>query len=144
MIIFNKSNLLRRIVAGIIDYILIFCFTIIYISLVGEPNNNGGSVVSGYKSLGPILFWLTMTVGLEQFFGRTIGNSAVELKPISINGLWERPTFTQSLKRHLLDPIDMFFFGMVGIIVVSSTPNSQRLGDLWAETNVVRTDSKKI
>lgn len=143
MIVTSQPNLARRIIAGFIDYLLIFCFTIIYIYLVGEPNDEGGYGVSGLLALGPMLIWGIMTVGIEQWFGRTIGNSLVDLKPKSIDGIVDSPMFVQSLQRHLLDPIDMFFFGIVGIILINITEKKQRLGDIWAKTVVVRTDRKK-
>jgi hypothetical protein len=86
-----------------------------------------------------------MTVGLEQLFGATLANLLVDLKPISIrkthdnsafNGTDEKLTFGQSLKRHLLNPIDMFFFGIIGIITIKNTGNNQRLGDIWGNTIV--------
>ena len=85
-----------------------------------------------------------MTIGFEQWFGATIGNLLVGLKPISIlknkyilineNKL----TFGQSFKRHLLDPIDMFFFGLVGIVTIKNSDKNQRVGDIWAHTIVVK------
>jgi hypothetical protein len=80
-----------------------------------------------------------MTVGLEQWLGATLGNSLVGLKPISIRKLTndsglnktaEKLTFAQSLKRHSLDLIDMFFFGLIGIITIKNTDRNQRLGDI--------------
>ncbi|WP_149275113.1 RDD family protein [Pareuzebyella sediminis] len=143
MIVTSQPNLTRRIIAGLVDYVLIFCFTIIYTYTIGEPNEEGGYGVSGFLALGPVLIWGVMTVGIEQWFGRTIGNSLVELKPKSINGLVDSPIFLQSLQRHLLDPIDMSFLGIVGIISINATEKNQRLGDIWAKTVVVRTDNKE-
>jgi hypothetical protein len=87
-----------------------------------------------------------MTVGMEQFFGATLGNKIVGFVPKSVkkdaqgrNGenYMERPTFVQSLKRHLLDPVDMFLFGLVAIITIKNSELHQRLGDQWAKTIVV-------
>ncbi len=78
-----------------------------------------------------------MTIGVEQLLGKTLGNYAVDLKPISMENT--KPTFVQSLKRHLLDPIDMFFFGLIGILLIINTENNQRLGDIWAKTMVITT-----
>jgi len=104
---------------------------------MGEPDAEGEVSVSGILGFVPILFWLLMTVGIEQLFGATLGNYAVNLKPVSINGNGHKPSFGQSLKRHLLDPIDMFFFGIVGIVSINKSEKSQRLGDLWGETVVI-------
>ena len=109
----------RRIIAGIIDYGIIYGFSILYV--------------------------------IEQLMGETLGNTLVGLKPISIKenqlstfkGGNIKPTFSQSLKRHLLDPIDMFFFGLVGILTINNSDNNQRLGDMWAKTIVVKTSELK-
>ena len=79
-----------------------------------------------------------MTVGLEQWFGASLGNSLAGLKPISISGFSKKLTFGQSLKRHLFDPIDMFFFGLIGIVTLRNTTQNQRVGDIWAKTTVIK------
>ena len=137
-----KKNIGKRIFAGIFDYLIIYTFFFIFVYSYGEPNEDGGYTVNRALALIPILFWAIMTVGIEQLFGATLGNYAVDLKPISIIGNLEKPSFGQSLKRHLLDPIDMFFFGIVGIITIKNSSKNQRLGDQWANTIVV--NSKKI
>lgn len=143
----TNPNITHRIIAGFIDYLIIFAFTFIYISMVGEPNGDGGYTVNGLPAFIPTLFWFLMTVGLEYFFGATLGNSLVGLKPVSIKKPFDNSTFRvqdlkltfkQSLKRHLLDIIDMFFFGLIGIIVIKNTDKNQRLGDIWANTVVVK------
>jgi len=134
----TEPNIGLRILAGFIDYLIIFVFFFIYIYSFGEPNNEGGYTVNGLPALVPVLFWGIMTVGFEQFFGVTIGNSLAGLKPISINEMNRKLTFGQSLKRHLLDPIDMFLFGLIGIVTIKNTDKNQRVGDIWAKTTVIK------
>ena len=142
----------NRILAGFVDYLIIYGFLIIYVYAFGQPNEEGGYSVNGLPALVPVLVWGLMTIGLEQFFGSTLGNGLVGLKPISIKQeigeqTWgnfkNKPTFVQSLKRHLLDPIDMFFFGLVGILTIKNSPLHQRVGDMWAKTIVVKNKSDK-
>ena len=146
----TQPNIGNRILAGFVDYLIIYIFFFIYVYTFGEPDVDGVYSVNGLPALGPILFWGLMTIGLEQFFGSTLGNGLVGLKPISIKkeidgenwgNFMNRPTFGQSFKRHLLDPIDMIFFGLIGIITIKNTPLNQRVGDLWAKTVVVKTKS---
>ena len=148
----TEPNIGNRILAGFVDYLIIFTFSYIYIYSFGEPNDEGGYHISGLPGLVPILFWGVMTVGLEQWFGATLGNSLIGLKPVSIrksndnsifSGTDEKLNFGQSLKRHLLDPIDMFFFGLIGIITIKNTDKNQRLGDIWGNTIVVKTSELK-
>lgn len=86
-----------------------------------------------------------MTIGIEQLMDETLGNSLFYLKSISIkeNSYSNfkdsnlKPTFEQSFKRHLLDPINMFFFGLNGILTIKNSEKNQRLGDMWAKTIVM-------
>ena len=130
-----KPNTKKRFLAGFIDYTIIYIFNLTYIYAFGSPNEEGVHSISGFPALLPILFWGLVTVGFEQWFGATYGNQLVKLKPQSING--DRLSYAQSFKRHLLDPIDMFFFGVVGILLIKNTKHHQRLGDIWAKTVVV-------
>lgn len=141
----------KRIIAGLIDYAIIYGFLFIYVYAFGEQNEEGGYSVGGILSLVPILFWAIMTIGTEQLMGETLGNSLVNLKPISIDqnansnfkGSNIKPTFGQSFKRHLLDPIDMFLFGLIGILTIKNSEKNQRLGDMWAKTIVVKISDLK-
>lgn len=133
----TEPNILLRFLAGLIDYIIIYFGTLFLIYFLGEPTDEGGMTLNGFPALLPITFWLMMTVILEIGFGATLGNSIVGLKPIPKNGTNRKLTFIESFKRHLLDPIDMFFFGLVGIITIKNTDLHQRVGDLWAKTIVV-------
>ena len=133
----TEPNIGNRFAAGLVDYIIIYSVTFFLIYTLGEPNDEGGYSLNGLSGLIPIAFWLIMTVGLEIGFGATLGNSLVGLKPIPKNGINRKLTFSESFKRHLLDPIDMFFFGLVGIITIKNTDLNQRVGDLWAKTIVV-------
>ena len=117
----TEPNIGNRFVAGLVDYIIIYGVTFFLIFTFGEPNDEGGYSLNGLPGLIPIIFWLIMTVGLEIGFGATIGNSLVGLKAIPKNGINRKLTFGESFKRHLLDPIDMFFFGLIGIITIKNT-----------------------
>lgn len=141
----TEPNIGKRIIAGLVDYVIIYAFLFIVAYAIGEPTEDGYQL-NGLKAFIPVIFWTIMTVGLEQAFGATLGNSLVGLKPISIlekdDGQTfktnnSKPTFGQSFKRHLLDPIDMLFFGIIGIITIKNSEKNQRLGDQWAKTIVV-------
>jgi len=138
----TKPNIGKRILAGVVDYLIISIVGIILIYTLGKPDIEGSYELNGFPALIPILFWLFMTVGVEQLLGVTLGNYTMDLKAISLNGNQNNLSFGQSIKRHILDPIDMFFFGVVGIITIKNTPKNQRLGDIWANTIVIDTKQK--
>lgn len=131
-----KNNLGKLFLAGLIDYTIIGTFFYVYVYTVGSPNDEGGYSVTGILGLVPTVFWFSFTILLEIFYGATLGNSIVGLRPKSLTRNSGQLTFSQSLKRHLLDPLDMFPFGLIGIITIKNTDKHQRLGDIWAKTIV--------
>lgn len=132
-----NASISKRFIAGLIDYAIIYTILLLYIEAFGEADIEGNMSVSGMKALPVILGWFILTIGLEQLLGSTIGNGIVGIKPMQENGI-NPPSAMQSVKRHLLDMIDMFPFGLVGILTMKNTPKKQRLGDLWAKTIVVQ------
>ena len=138
----TKPNLLKRMIAGLIDYTLVYAFFYAFVYAFGEPNPKGGYTVTGVLSLIPILFWFVVIVLFEVFYEATIGNSIVGLKPKSLTKHNGELSFSQSIKRHLLDPIDMMPFGAIGIITILNTDKNQRLGDIWAKTIITEIENK--
>lgn len=136
----TKPYVGRKILAAIIDYSIIVTINFYLILTFGEPvpGETGSYQMNGFPALINIIPWFIFTVCFEYFLGSTLGNGIVSLKPVAQENQNRKITFFQSLKRHLLDPIDMFFFGIVGYLVMKSNQNGQRLGDIWAKTVVVK------
>lgn len=130
-------NLKKRFLSALIDYSIVFGFFHAYVRTFGIETVDGSYEVTGFPALIPVVFWFLYIVLLEVFYGATIGNSIVGLKLVSLTNQNGELSFSQSIKRHLLDPIDMFPFGLIGIITISNTEKNQRLGDLWAKTVVI-------
>jgi uncharacterized RDD family membrane protein YckC len=133
----KKNNIGLRCIAGLIDYIIIWTFCFVFIYSFGSPNDEGGYSVTGLPALIPMGFWFSFTVLPELFFGTTVGNSIVGLEQKSLTRQNGQLTFSQSFKRHLMDPLDMFPFGLIGVITIKKTKKHQRLGDLRAKTIVI-------
>jgi len=100
-----------------------------------------------------ISFGLAQAVGMLSFFvfyvgygiytewrwrGQTIGKRVLRLRVVDVHGL--RLKFSQVLIRNLLRPVDMqpLFFYLVGGLASLLNSRGQRLGDLAANTIVVR------
>lgn len=133
----TNPNILRRISAGLIDYGIFYLFLIGLASQLDELNNDIFFDINISALLILIVFWLIITVGLESGLGGTIGNSLVGLKAIPSDGTNRKLNLMESLKRHLLDPFDMFPFGLIGILTIKNSEQHQRLGDQWAKTIVI-------
>lgn len=136
----NKNKFVfKRILAFFIDYGILTVFIIIQFYFFGVPEEGGILKISGLPAFAVFLFWFLITICFEQFFGATIGNLLNKIKPSSISdeGGYKKLSFIQSLKRHLLVPIDLCFFGIVALITITSTREGQRLGDVWAKTHII-------
>ena len=133
----TEKFITRRIIAGFIDYTIIFSLTAFYIYQFGEMNSEGGYTVNGIKTFPIIIFWLIYNCGIELALDSTLGNYIVGLKPVDLE-TESKITFKQSFLRHIMDVIDMFFFGIIAIIIIKNSNESQRLGDLLAKTKVIK------
>ena len=133
----TKPNLEKRVYAGLVDYVIIFGYTGVIMYLYGEPNDEGGYSLNGLPGFSVMVFWFIMTIGIEQVVGATIGNKIQNLRPAPIKDIRKSLTIGQSLKRHLLDIVDIWPFGLLGILTIKKTVYNQRLGDLWADSVVL-------
>ena len=139
MTIKTEPKLLRRSLATIIDYGLMFAFCIWLVTTYGVPNDEGGYTLNNDpKDLLVVIFWFIYFPIIESINGQTLGKLILGLRVVTKNG--NPISFVQAFKRHLVDMLDLFFFGVVAIIAIKNTPDHQRLGDLWAKTIVIGGD----
>ncbi len=131
----------KRILATLLDYGLFLLGAIVYIYYFGEPDENGGMKVEGLKTLPIIIVWFLYFVVIESINGATLGHQAMNLKTLTTNR--KSTSFEHALKRHLLDPIDIFFYGIPAIISIKNSDKHQRIGDMWANTVVVDTNDEE-
>ena len=143
------GDLGSRIVAGIIDYIIIgivagilamFLFLGTAASVVAGPAMIIGfpGWISGVLGiLGVIwLLWLVYFTYFEGTSGQTIGKTLVHIKVIKEDG--SRCDFGSALIRNILRIVDYLpFLYILGIVLIATTEKRQRLGDMLAKTIVV-------
>lgn len=130
-----KPNLKKRIITTLLDYGLFLIGTIAYIFYFGEPDKEGGMRIQGISALLIPIVWFLYFIVVEASKGATFGHQALNLKVVTIN---RKPiSFKHSVKRHLIDFIDIFFYGIPAIIAIKNSDKSQRIGDMWANTIVV-------
>lgn len=132
----NEKFIFRRYIAGFIDYSIILILTYFYIYNFGSSNNEGEYSVNGIKTFPIIIFWFVYFCIIEITFNSTLGNFIVRLKPIDLQ-TGNKIKLKQSFLRHIVDFLDMFFFGLIAIIIIKNSNESQRLGDLLAKTKVI-------
>jgi uncharacterized RDD family membrane protein YckC len=131
----------RRVVAGIIDLIVLLAAMIVIGLTLGTTTTGPGSFYVELGGLGTLVlavFSFLYYFLSEVSWGRSPGKAALGLKVIGPDG--GRPTSKAVALRTLLRAVDWLpFFYLVGFISALSTgKRRQRLGDLAANTRVVR------
>lgn len=136
----TEPKLLKRGLATIIDYGLYLIFFIWLVATYGVPDDEGGYTLNNDpKGWWIIVFWTIYFPVIESIRGQTLGKLILGLRVVTKDG--DPISFGQAFKRHLVDIIDLSFFGLVAAITIKNTPDHQRLGDMWAKTIVIGGDT---
>jgi uncharacterized RDD family membrane protein YckC len=138
----TKPYLKLRIIATLIDYTLFFALYYVLLYTMGEDQGNGKYVVYGWPVLLIPIFWTIYFVVTESTNQATPGHDICKLKVYKTNG--QKPSFTDAFKRRVCDPIDIFIYGLPALICILKTPKHQRLGDLFADTVVVKASDIEV
>jgi uncharacterized RDD family membrane protein YckC len=133
----------ERIVAVIIDMIIVFIFSlVIFIPLA--------FIVGFFSLLGPFAFffgpailltfllWLLYFTYFESTSGQTLGKQIMNIRVVDESTL-QRLDFGRSLVRNILRIIDWLpLFYLIGFLLIATNEKKQRLGDLAARSIVVK------
>ncbi|MFC4232556.1 RDD family protein [Parasediminibacterium paludis] len=134
---YDLASLGDRIVAAIIDRLILIAYGIIILVIATQANFSGDIMQLFIFVISlPIIFYSLLS---EVFMnGQTIGKRVMKIKVISING--NQPTFSQYLLRWLFRIIDLWMTGSIlGIIMIAVNEKRQRLGDIVAGTTLIKT-----
>ncbi|WP_336359245.1 RDD family protein [Haladaptatus sp. ZSTT2] len=133
----ETDTLGARIVAWIIDAILMGLITG---ALVAPLNIFGNARVTLGGSIG-LLLTLAYFIYMEATYGQTFGKRLMKIVVVKEDG---GPTDMEaSLIRNVLRLVDNFpFIYLVGLLFIWFSDRDQRLGDMLADTVVVRVDSQ--
>lgn len=133
----NKKFLLRRSLAVFIDYTLILTLSYIYILYFGDVDSQGSYCLHGINVIPVFIFWFIYNCVTEVTLDSTFGNYLVGLKTVDHKSE-QKINLKQSFLRYIVDPLDMSFFGIVAVIIITTSEESRRLGDLLAKTKVIK------
>lgn len=135
-------------VAMAIDSVVWFVLFLVAITAVGlvsgqaETTSEGlNTDLTGLPALVGMGLWLTLSIGyhtiLEWRWGKTIGKALVAIRVVAADG--SPVSFRAATYRNVLRVIDWLplFYG-VGIVMIVTSGESQRLGDRLAATAVLR------
>lgn len=126
------ASLGDRILAFIIDMLIITCYIFFISMVVGSVGINDPAIL--------ILFYLPAmfySLAFETFMhGQSPGKSARDIKVVKLDG--GAPTISNYLLRWIFRPLDIILYGAVAMLSIIITKNGQRLGDLAAGTTVIK------
>lgn len=122
---------LARIGAFVLDHVLSFLVAILTGSLAGFALRSRTGIF-----LGVLLGFAAYFIVPEGLYGQTIGKRTAGIVVVRSDG--EPISFRQSIVRNLLRVVDGMFSYAVGLAVMLVTDDRQRIGDLAADTVVVR------
>jgi uncharacterized RDD family membrane protein YckC len=126
----------KRCLGSLIDYGIFYIALFLFIVYFGESNEDGTQYqITGMKTFIIPLTWFLYFPVVESFSGQTLGKKLLKIRVIRIGG--GEVTLGDAFMRHLVDFIDLFMFGLIGIIVMRNSDKRQRVGDQLAKTIVV-------
>ena len=134
-----SENLLGpRIVAGLIDFVVIIAIGVVMTVLFGNTESEDGGFEASLSGA-PFVIYVLLALGyyfiLETVRSQTLGKMAMGLKVVSISGPL---TPSKVAVRTVLRLVDGFLFYLVAVIVIAVSKSGQRLGDMAAGTRVVK------
>lgn len=129
----------RRLVATIVDGIIIgILFGVISgIFLVQQDAMSDSFELLGTSNIAAIVVFIVYYAALEATTGATIGKRLLGLRVVMVDGA--PVDWASSIIRNVLRIVDILpGFYLLGAIFVWSTEKNQRIGDLGANTVVIR------
>jgi uncharacterized RDD family membrane protein YckC len=138
---YELAGLKDRAIAFLIDALVIVLSYLVLVSLgmlfVGESES--GAAVVLFTVTGIFMFYSLLFETLTN--GRSIGKMAMRIQVIKVAG--GKITFSDYVARWVFRLIDIYFsFGAITSILVVSSAKGQRIGDVVANTAVVKTTAR--
>ncbi len=139
---YELASLRERILAFFIDAIIVLAIYLILVLLVilafGNGLDNAGSTLAIVASFFPIVGFIGYQLLSEVIAdGQSWGKKSLGIKVVRLDG--KEPSLTDYLLRavfHLIDSI--FSIGVMAALLISSSTKNQRLGDITANTTVIK------
>ncbi|MGH9212302.1 MAG: RDD family protein [Acidimicrobiales bacterium] len=135
----ERAGVASRVLAIAIDFVALAVLWLVLLLVAiwtfAESEGVIRAVLAVIVSFG---LWLAWFAGFETLWQRTPGKAALGLRVVSADGTPVR--FQQAFLRAVLGLVDFFVVpvGFIAVVVTLLSPRDQRLGDLTANTLVVR------
>jgi uncharacterized RDD family membrane protein YckC len=128
----------ERVVATMIDFLIMIIFSIVLAYFGGKVLQSKSMLVLGSI---PILFYSLLS---EAFMdGQSWGKKVMKIKVVKIDGT--STSFSNYFMRWLIGLVEVYvFFGSLALITIIINQKGQRLGDIAANSTIVRLNEKKF
>jgi uncharacterized RDD family membrane protein YckC len=138
---YEFASLGERILAFFIDAIILFVVTVLWnwfvVVALGWFISQDYFLALFLTTFFPLMMYFLYFLLFEGFTGQTIGKKIVSIKVVRIDG--QEPTLSDYAIRALFHLVDTAFSaGFLAITLVSTTDKRQRVGDIAANTCVVK------
>lgn len=130
----------RRIVAALIDLVLLGAVFYVLAKATGDTSNDDGTVSVSLNGGPAVLFFVIVLAYytiLEAMRGQTLGKMVMGIRVVA-EDTGSTPSFGRALVRNVLRIIDGLVIYLVGLITIAASKKDQRVGDMAANTLVVR------
>jgi uncharacterized RDD family membrane protein YckC len=148
-ITYELASVGERIAAYLLDLFIVFgVYILLWLTLglssYGTWLAESSHLLAFWIYLFPLALFFSYHLLMEGFAsGQSLGKKAIGIRVLRADG--KEATFSDYLLRAILQLLDIIFTtGMLAILLISSTQNSQRLGDMAANTLVVRLRAKQL
>lgn len=138
---YELADFRDRLIAFFID-LLVIAVAIIILSIIGFGVFKLQNILEQLLSVLLICIFLFYALAMESLNkGQSVGKMAMKIQVIKTAG--GQATFPDFVGRWVFRMIDIWFsFGGIASILISSSPKGQRIGDIVANTAVVRLTPK--
>jgi uncharacterized RDD family membrane protein YckC len=135
---YEIASVMLRIIAQILDIIVIFSYiwivSLVFARALFASSTDAATLIMWLFML-PVIFYSFMMEAL--FAGQTPGKMILGLRVINVSG--NNASWSELFMRWIFRLIDIVFsFGMLGVIVALSNEKTQRLGDVLANTVIIK------
>lgn len=138
---YEIADLRERIVAYILDVLLMMVLLVLLVFLIGALQLDflfRGMAGQQIAMTSPFLLFFGYHILFEMLqYGQTPGKKAMGIRVVRLDG--KSPEWSDSALRVLLHLADsVFCMGIVGCMLIKTTQQRQRLGDMAAHTMVIK------
>ncbi|HKK74658.1 MAG TPA: RDD family protein [Saprospiraceae bacterium] len=140
---YELAALRDRILAFLVDLIIIsFAYALLFLFFTAAfsrmANSSFGQIFLGLLPIAGFMIYQFMSELLSN--GQSLGKKALNIRVVRLDG--RQPSTTDYLIRAVFHIIDtVFSSGILAALVISTSVKRQRLGDMTANTTVIRTSS---